>query len=163
IYQIEEKGVRFDGPLFGLPGGQVKAAVGGTYESDNVLSQRYSNLTITPVSAAPGTVPFGPIPADLNNVGVAVDPQPYTVWAAFAQVDIPVFGDNFNLPLVRRLDFELSWRHDQYHSASGAISGGTSNPKLAFTWLVDDMVGATIRGSWGTSFRFANAGEYSTV
>jgi hypothetical protein len=25
------------------------------------------------------------------------------------------------------------------------------------------MVGATVRGGWGTSFRFANAGEYSTI
>ena len=33
IFQIEEKGARFDGPLFNLPAGQVKAAVGGSYES----------------------------------------------------------------------------------------------------------------------------------
>ena len=162
-YQIEEKGARFDGPLFSLPGGQIKAAVGGAYESDNVLSQRYNNLTITPLSVAPGSLPYGPIPADLNTASAAVDPQPYTVWAGFAQIDIPIFGDNFNLPLVRKLDFEASWRHDQYSSPSGALSGGTSNPKLAFNWLVDEFVGATIRGSWGTSFRFANAGEYSTV
>ncbi len=37
-YQLEEKGARFDGPLFDLPGGQIKAAVGGTYESDDVLA-----------------------------------------------------------------------------------------------------------------------------
>src|ERR1051326_2495987 len=156
IWQIEEKGVRFDGPLFSLPAGQIKAAIGGTYESDNVLSQRYNNLTITPASVAPGSnALYGPIPADLNITAAAIDPQPYTVWAGFVQVDVPVFGDNFNLPLVRKLDFELSWRHDQYASASGAISGGTSNPKLAFTWLLSEDAGATIRGSWGTSFRFA--------
>jgi TonB-dependent receptor-like protein len=89
--------------------------------------------------------------------------EPFTVWAAFVQGDIPVFGDNFNFPLVRKLDLEASWRHDQYASPNGALSGGTSNPKIAFTWLIDEMVGATVRGSWGTSFRFANAGEYSTV
>ena len=64
---------------------------------------------------------------------------------------------------MRKLDLEASWRHDQYNSPNGALKGGTSNPKLAFTWLVDELVGATIRGSWGTSFRFANAGEYSVV
>src|SRR6185369_11363594 len=36
-YTIEEKGARFDGPVFALPAGDVKAAIGGTYESDNVL------------------------------------------------------------------------------------------------------------------------------
>jgi hypothetical protein len=96
-------------------------------------------------------------------VTAAIDPEPYTVWAGFAQLDIPVFGDNFNLPLVRKLDLEASWRHDQYNSPNGALKGGTSNPKLAFTWLLDQMAGATVRGSWGTSFRFANAGEYSVV
>ena len=163
-WQMEEKGGRFDGPLFDLPGGQVKAAIGGTYESDNVLAQRYNNLTITPLGVPPGTNGLrGPVPADLNIASASVDPEPYTVWAGFGQLDIPVFGDSFNLPLVRKLDIEASWRHDQYNSPNGALKGGTSNPKLAFTWLVDELFGATIRGSWGTSFRFANAGEYSTV
>ena len=88
------------------------------------------------------------------------DSEPYNVEAGFTQGDIPIFGDNFNLPLVRKLDLEASYRFDSYN---GTLSGTTGNPKVAFTWLVDEMVGATIRGSWGTSFRFANAGEYSTV
>ncbi|MDE2476097.1 MAG: TonB-dependent receptor [Alphaproteobacteria bacterium] len=162
-WQIEEKAARFDGPLFSIPAGDVKAAIGGTYESDNVLGQRYNNESLTPASTPPGVSLYGPVPADLNIVSASVDPEPYTVWAGFAQVDIPVFGDNFNLPLVRKLDLEASWRHDQYNSPNGALKGGTSNPKLAFTWLVDELSGMTIRGSWGTSFRFANAGEYSTV
>src|SRR5438105_4580609 len=149
-YAIEEKGGRFDGPLLDLPAGQIKAAVGGTYESDNTLgydANGYANLPAQGSSIPP---PIAPI----------LDPQPYTVWAGFVQVDIPIFGDNFNIPLVRKLDLEGSWRHDQYH---GTLNGGTSNPKVAFTWLINDVVGATVRGSWGTSFRFANAGEYSTV
>ena len=149
IYSIEEKGGRFDGPLFDLPGGQIKAAIGGSYESDNVLG-----IQANAVSVDPNGTPSSPTIAPL------IDPEPYTVWAGFAQLDIPVFGDNFNLPLVRKLDLEASWRHDRYN---GTLSGGTSNPKLAFTWLIDEMTGATVRGSWGTSFRFANAGEYSVV
>ncbi len=144
VYQLTERGGRFDGPLFALPGGEVKAAIGGLYESDNVVTTNGNNA-----SSPPGT-PYAPLS----------DSEPYNVWAGFAQVDIPVFGDNFNLPLVRKLDLEASWRHDQY---SGTLAGGTSNPKLAFTWLLDEVVGATVRGSWGTSFRFANAGEYSVV
>ncbi len=152
IYNLEEKGGRFDGPLFDLPGGQVKAAIGGTYESDNVLGIQANAVSVQPNGSA-----NSPVIAPLN------DPEPYTVWAGFAQVDVPIFGDNFNLPLVRKLDLEASWRHDQYNSPNGALKGGTSNPKIAFTWLVDEMSGATVRGSWGTSFRFANAGEYSVV
>ncbi|MDE2476865.1 MAG: TonB-dependent receptor, partial [Alphaproteobacteria bacterium] len=150
IYQIEEKGGRFDGPLFDIPGGQIKAAVGGTYESDNVYVFAANN------AGEDANTGLGPPP--LTNLP---DSEPYAVWAGFVQLDIPVFGDNFNIPLIaRRLDLEGSWRHDQYH---GTLNGGTSNPKIAFTWLINDLVGATVRGSWGTSFRFANAGEYSTI
>lgn len=147
IYQISERGARFDGPLFGLPGGQIKAAVGALYESDDVVGWQGNNTALpanTVASPNPLTIPY--------------DSEPYNVWAEFAQLDIPVFGDNFDLPLVRRLDLEGSFRHDAYH---GTLQGSTSNPKLAFTWLIDELVGASVRGSWGTSFRFANAGEYA--
>jgi hypothetical protein len=62
--------------------------------------------------------------------------------------------------LIHRLDLEASWRHDQYN---GALKGGTSNPKVGFTWELSEELGASVRGSWGTSFRFANAGEYSPI
>jgi iron complex outermembrane receptor protein len=143
-YSIEEKGARFDGPLFDLPAGQVKAAIGGTYESDNVLGFSGNN------AGSPAGTPLS----------ITYDPQPYTVWAGYTQIQIPIAGDNFNAPLIRKLDLELSWRHDQYN---GVLRGGTSNPKVAFTWELSEDLGATVRGSWGTSFRFANAGESSTV
>ena len=143
-YIIEEKAAHFDGPLFDLPAGQVKAAIGGQYESDNVVGYAGNN------SGSPAGTPLS----------ILNDSQPYSVWAVFTQVDIPLVGDNFNFPLVRKLDLEASWRHDQYN---GTLKGGTSNPRVAFTWEISEDLGATVRGSWGTSFRFANAGEYSTV
>jgi iron complex outermembrane receptor protein len=151
-YIIEEKAAHFDGPVFDLPGGTLKAAIGGSYESDNVLG--FADNTS---GRAPQSV-LAPL----------YDSSPFTVWAGFVQTDIPIFGDNFNLPGFRKFDLELSWRHDQYSSSGpfgspGPLVGGTSNPRFAFTWLLDQDLGATIRGSWGTSFRFANAGEYSTV
>lgn len=143
-YQISERGARFDGPLFDIPGGQIKAAVGGLYQSDDLLGWNGRN----------DNTPAG-TPLQLNY-----DSEPYNVWAGFAQIDVPLFGDNFNLPLVRKLDVEGSFRYDSYN---GTLQGSTTNPKVAFTWLIDELVGATVRGSWGTSFRFANAGEYSVV
>jgi iron complex outermembrane receptor protein len=156
-YQIEEKAAHFDGPLFDLPGGTVKAAIGGSYESDNVLG--FADNTAGDALETGGVVAntgagFVPPLAPLY------DSQPYSVWAGFVQMDIPIFGDNFNLPGFRKLDLELSWRHDQYH---GVLVGGTSNPRLAFTWMLSEDLGATLRGSYGTSFRFANAGETSTI
>jgi iron complex outermembrane receptor protein len=147
-YNVDEKGVRFDGPLFDLPGGTVKAAVGGVYDADSPNVGSGNNTTI------PGNPPL--------NQSMTFDPEPYHIWAGFAQVDIPVFGDNLNIPLVRKFDLEASWRYDNY-GGNTALTGITRNPKLAFTWLLDDTLGATVRGSWGTSFRFANAGEFSNI
>src|SRR5262249_10380028 len=70
--------------------------------------------------------------------------------------NIPVFSDLNALPLLRRLEFEASWRHDQYSDV-----GGTSNAKLAFNWSpIEDL---TIRGGWGQSFRAPNFGEVSPI
>jgi len=145
-YSEEEKGARFDGPLFDLPAGQVKAAIGGLYDADNVVGSTGNN------NATPGNPP----------IAFLSDPEPYHVWAGFTQVDIPIFGDNFNIPFVRRLDLEGSFRHDAY-GGNINYAQSTSNPKVAFTWLIDELAGATVRGSWGTSFRFANEGEFSNV
>jgi iron complex outermembrane receptor protein len=142
-FSVDERGTRFDGPLFDVPAGQVKAAVGATYTSFDVIFHRGNNTGNAPLILFP-----------------IVDSQPYNVSAEFVQVNVPVFGDANALPLIRRLDLEASWRHDQYH---GTLVGGTSNPKVGFTWQVSEDLGATVRGGWGTSFRFANAGEYSEI
>ena len=71
-------------------------------------------------------------------------------------MNIPIFSDQNALPLLRRLEFEASWRHDQYSDV-----GGTSNAKLAFNWNPIDAL--TIRGGWGQSFRAPNFGEFSPV
>jgi len=55
------------------------------------------------------------------------------------------------------LEFEASWRHDQYSDVQG-----TSNPKIAFNWApFNETIGLTIRGAWGTSFRAPTFGEIS--
>jgi iron complex outermembrane receptor protein len=140
-YSVNEKGLVFDGPLFDLPGGPVKAAIGATYISDSVSFLRQN------ASAAPNLL-----------VTPTLDVEPYGVWATFAQLNVPIFGDNNAMPFFRRLEFELSWRHDQY---SGTLTGATSNPKVGVTWMLSEDAGLSLKGSYGTSFRFANAGEYA--
>src|SRR5580765_6122474 len=104
-----EKGVKFDGPLFDLPGGTVKAAIGATY-----TSVAFNFVTMDNTGGPNLTMP------------ILVDSEPYQVWATFAQLNIPVFGESNAIPFFRKLDLELSWRHDQY---TGTLAGGTSNPK----------------------------------
>src|SRR5262249_41437241 len=85
---VEEKGIRADGPLFDVPAGQVKAAVGAVYDSFNV--------TFVRANTTGGTLVFNP----------SVDSEPYNVWATFAQLNVPIFGDNFSFPGLRRFDLE---------------------------------------------------------
>ena len=138
-YHLNEKGGVFDGPLFDLPGGTVKAAVGGSY-----TTFINSTLTIDNTNAPTLLIPY------------QQSSNKRAVWAVFTQVNIPVFSDQNSLPLLRRLDLEFSWRHDQYDDV-----GGTSNPKVAFNWApIEDFL---IRGTWGTSFRAPAFGELSPL
>jgi outer membrane receptor protein involved in Fe transport len=138
-FKINEKGVKADGPLFDLPGGAVKAAIGATFTSFNVS---YTNTTN--VDAPSLIVPY------------RTDSEAHQVWAVFTQVNIPVFSETNGIPFFRRLELEASWRHDQYSNVKG-----TSNPKLAFNWApIDDLI---VRGAWGTSFRAPTIAELSAA
>jgi iron complex outermembrane receptor protein len=136
---INEKGANFDGPLFDLPGGTVKAAIGTTF-----TSYHFSFLNLSNTNASSLIVPIN------------VDPESRQVWAVFTQVNVPIFSEQNGLPFLRRLEFEASWRHDQYSDVKG-----TSNPKVSFNWSpIDDF---TIRGTWGNSFRAPVFGEISPL
>lgn len=140
-YWVNEKGGQVDGPLFDLPAGQVKVAVGGIYTTD-ILNVGELDNTGAPTLQAP----------------FLTDALHRADWAGFAQLNIPVVSNEMNIPLIRKLEIEGSWRHDQYSDV-----GGISVPKIAFNWLVEENIGLTIRGSWGTSFRAPGYGELSAL
>lgn len=140
-FWINEKAIKADGPLFDLPGGTVRAAVGALYDSNHFL------ITQTTETSTSNTL-----------TTILQDPEFRSVWAFFTQVNVPIIGDANALPLIRKLQLEGSWRHDQYSDV-----GGTSNPKVAFDWLVSEDIGLTLRGSWGTSFRAPSFGEFSPI
>jgi outer membrane receptor protein involved in Fe transport len=135
---VNEKGIKADGPLFDLPGGSVKMAVGGTYTTYHFHILETEQGTSNP------------------TVGILSDAPNRAVWAVFTQVNVPVFSDQNGFFGMRRFDLEFSWRHDQYSDV-----GGTSNPKVGFNWApIEDF---TIRGGWGNSFRAPNFGENSPI
>ena len=128
---IRQYGANFDGPLFALPAGNVKAAVGGAYSTDNYFFETIRNR-------------LPPTPATI--VQVAPDPNARSQWAVFGQLNVPIVDDANAVPFFRKLDVEGSIRYDHYSDF-----GGSSNPKLAVDWV--PLEGLTLRGSWGTSFR----------
>jgi iron complex outermembrane receptor protein len=137
--KINEKGVNFDGPLFDIPGGTVKMAVGGNY-----TSYQFSFVQLSNTNASNLILPY------------ALDPEKRAVWAVWTQLNVPVFSEQNGFFGMRQLDLEFSWRHDQYSDV-----GGTSNPKVAFNWSpIQDF---TVRGTWGNSFRAPVFGEISPL
>ena len=131
-YIVHQYGANFDGPLFALPAGDLKAAVGASYSTD-----KYSYETLRTRS------PDSPAAA---IVVVVPDILGRQQWAAFGQLNAPIVSDANAVPLIHKLDVEVSYRYDHFSDF-----GGTSNPKLAVDWMpLEDL---TLRGSWGTSFR----------
>jgi outer membrane receptor protein involved in Fe transport len=141
VMNIITRQISASGPVFDLPGGQVKMAVGALLETSNFSFTQFDN------TGSPGLV-----------VPYLTDTERRNVWAVFAQLNVPIFTDMNALPFLNRLEFEASIRHDQYSDF-----GGTTNPKLAFNWTPFESVGVTFRGAWGTSFRAPSFGELSPL
>ena len=115
-----------DGPLFTLPGGPVRLAVGGQWRHDELLYGVNSG--------APGQQLV--IRERLNRHSDS----------AFAELLVPVFGEGNALPGVRSLDVDIAGRYEKYSDF-----GSTSHPKIGVNWSPAE--GWMLHGSYGTSFR----------
>ena len=138
---FNEANATFDGPVFNLAGGPVRAAVGGDYLTEHYVRTEIDGNSSQLGNAAPGLRP---------------DHGALSLWAVFAQLNIPIVGEANSIPLVRGLEVELSGRIDHYSNF-----GYTKNPKIAINWNVG--AGLTLRGTAGTSFRAPIFGEINGV
>jgi len=139
-WNLGEFGLNLDGPVFDLPGGTVRAAVGGQYDSNHFFFVEHSNF-----AALNTSLPF-----------VGPDSNTYNVYAGFAQVNVPIIGEANKLPLIEAFNIELGYRYDHYNTV-----GSVDTPKISANWLVGE--GFAIRGSWGRAFRAPVPGESSAV
>jgi outer membrane receptor protein involved in Fe transport len=123
--------LRADGPLFRLPAGDLRLAVGGEYREDRYrdgINIAYTS-TLMPVNTA--STPL---------------PGPRKVKGVYGELLIPVFGGDAHIPLFKRLDLSAAVRAEDYSDF-----GRTTNPKFGFAW--EPFGGLALRGSWGKSFR----------
>jgi outer membrane receptor protein involved in Fe transport len=123
-----------DGPLFELPGGSVKLAVGGNIRRENFVTGGSLFLftdapTISPTRRSSRTVK-----------------------AAFAELRIPLTGPDNAMPGVQRLEITAAGRIERYDDF-----GTTTNPKVGILW--SPVTGVRLRSSYGTSFRAPNLRE----
>ena len=121
--------VKVDGPLFSLPAGLVRLAAGAEYSKYELSLHAQNTLNLT------NTYQTSRLTASQREVN-----------SAFAEVFVPLVGDDNALPFVQTLDLSMAIRYDDYSDA-----GDTTNPKIGLTWRPNDEL--LFRGSWGTSFR----------
>ena len=113
----------FDGPLFTLPGGDVRVGFGGGYRS-NAL--RYSRVR--------------------NGVEVGAFDVSRDSHFFFGEANIPVAGPAQQLGLIHRLIVTAALRYEDYPGM-----GRVTTPKLGL--LYEPVPNITIRSSWGRSFK----------
>jgi iron complex outermembrane receptor protein len=126
--------VDFDGTLFQLPAGPVKAAVGADYRTDKILN--------TPPAAAQAGQLY-----NYSNEGITRGTD--KVAEAYAEVDVPILR---NKPLAYNLEVTGSGRYTHYKSyGSGFVY------RLNAQYAPTDYL--RFRGSYGTNFRAPNLYE----
>jgi iron complex outermembrane receptor protein len=118
--------VKADGPLFSLPGGMVRAAVGYERQDLKLLGGQTTGAITAPS--------FGEV--QLKR----------TVDSVYAELAVPVFGAANAMAAAQRLDVTLAVRHDRYSDV-----GDTTNPKFGLSWV--PLKGLSLRASYGESFR----------
>jgi iron complex outermembrane receptor protein len=123
-----------NGTLFSLPGGPVKAAIGGKYSWEDFNQELGATVPIGQTAGAPipGSQLFF---AKIHRV----------VQSGFAEVNVPIVGEDNRLPFVHSLTFNMSGRTDSYSDF-----GQTNNFKLGFAY--EPFSDLTIRGTRGTSY-----------
>jgi outer membrane receptor protein involved in Fe transport len=109
------------GRMLRLPGGALRLALGGGVRSD---AFRGSVLSIEPLPMVSGSR------TDLN---------------AYGEATVPIFGEDFSFPGVRRLEVSFACRVDSYSHI-----GAPLNTKWGLSW--EPLPGLTVRGTQGSSF-----------
>ena len=135
--RIASAGVRAEGPVFALPAGDLRLAVGGEYRREH-YSVTNTDFEFTPTPVDPGSAGF---------------PLGRSIAAAYAELRIPVVDPAMTIPGVNRLDVSVAGRFEHYSDF-----GNTTNPKVGVSW--QPVAGLTARGTFGTSFRAPSFVEF---
>lgn len=117
----------FEGPLWRLPAGDIRVAIGAQYRKERFATRSETFLSsVTPTRLV--------TPARSRDVS-----------ALFGEARVPLVtqGDR---PGLHRLELSFAGRIEAYED-----QGSTSNPKLGIVWSPTQPL--TLRASYGTSFR----------
>ncbi len=142
-YTLNDTAVKADGPLFALPAGLVRLAVGAEYHSDKLPYYLLSNNTTANTS----------ITKYVDNS--SVNPR-RSVRSVFAEAYIPLIGSANAMPGIERLELSISGRAENYSDF-----GSTSNPKVGINWV--PAKGLELHSTYSTAFRAPTLGDLDPV
>lgn len=127
--------VKADGPIFDLPGGPVRIAIGGHWREEELISTAIQRNATGAIVAAPNF--------DKSR----------EVGSLFAEASIPIVDTANAMPLLRALSLSLAARYDDYSDFGSSV-----DPRLGIAWT--PMEGLKFRGSWGTSYLAPKMKDY---
>jgi iron complex outermembrane recepter protein len=122
-FDMSDFDLNADGPLFALPGGDVRLAMGA--EDNKQVVQA-------------------------NNSFGAGNILHRTIDSGYLELYVPLVGSGNAMPGVQRLILDLAGRIDSFNDQLVNL-GERKNPKIGLEWTPVD--GLKVHGSFGTSFR----------
>ena len=121
--------LKADGPLFSLPGGDVRVAL-GMERHDNEFRQRLDANNVL----ASGAVTTKNVQNRRHNTSF------------FGEVFVPVVSEEQSIPGIQSLSVSVAARREEYSDF-----GSTTDPKVGVIWR--PLSSLTARATYGTSFR----------
>ena len=122
--------LQVDGPVFALPGGDVRVAFGG----------EYANYHLYNFGTGSNGTGF-----EANGATISIFRSRRNVLSTFGEINAPLVSPDMNVPFVQKLSVDVSARYDKYSDV-----GPTFNPKYGIDWTVTDDI--KFRGNYSTSF-----------
>lgn len=126
---LTDYALKADGPLFSIPGGDIRAAVG----VQQLNSTFHQSLVATNVLASGAPT-------------LKIVDNKRTVRSYYGEVFVPVVSEANAAPGVHRLELSAAARVEDYSDF-----GSTTNPKYGLVY--EPIEGLLFRGTYGTSFR----------
>lgn len=127
-----------DGPLFSMPAGPIKAALGVQSRQE-----RFKPRTTSLVS--------GSMPVEAGGLTFT-----RSIEAAFLELRLPLVDEAMDIPGIAQLEVSLAGRVERYGDF-----GHTENPKIGLLWAPVPTL--RLRASYGTSFRAPNMPELNQL
>lgn len=126
--EVSSLNLKADGVVMSLPGGEIRAAIGGEYRDEN-----FSAIFRDTVGGSTA------------NLSTFAEGE-RDVFAVFGEALIPLIGDVNRRTGIARLEVSAAIRHEDYSDF-----GSTTNPKVGLLWAPhSDLI---VRSTYGSSFK----------